>query len=53
MNESVPFALPVLPGLKVTLMVQLTAGARVELQVLVSLKLGLAIMAVMLSVVVP
>jgi hypothetical protein len=34
-HESVPFKLPVLPGVNVTLTVQLAPDARVELQVFV------------------
>jgi hypothetical protein len=34
-NESVPFKLPVLPGVKVTMIVQLAPDARVELQLFV------------------
>jgi hypothetical protein len=52
-NESVPFKLPVLPGVKVTLTVQLAPDARVELQLLVSPKFALAMIPAMLSVIVP
>jgi hypothetical protein len=52
-TESVPFKLPVLPGVKVTLTVQLAPDARVELQLFVSPKLVLAVISAMLSVTVP
>ena len=52
-TESVPFKLPVLVGVKVTLTMQLAPDARVELQVVVSPKLVLAAMLATLSVVVP
>jgi hypothetical protein len=49
----VPFKLPVLPGVKVTLTVQLATDARVELQLLASPKLVLAVIPATLSVIVP
>ena len=52
-TERVPFKLPVWLGVKVTVTVQLAPDARVELQLLVSPKLVLAVIPVMLSVIVP
>ena len=52
-SESVPVKLPVCPGVKVTLTMQLSPDARVELQVFVSPKAVLAVIPVMLSVVEP
>src|SRR5579864_5771192 len=52
-TESVPLKLPETPGVKVTLIVQLAPGGRLEPQVLVSAKLVVAVMLVMLSAVLP
>jgi hypothetical protein len=52
-NESVPFKLPEVPGVKVTLTVQLAPDKRVELQVLVWPKSALAAILAILRVVVP
>ena len=51
--DNVPVRVPICVGLKVTLIVQLARGARLEPQVWVWLKSPLAVMVVMLSVVVP
>jgi hypothetical protein len=52
-TESVPFKVPVLPGVKVTLTVQLAPDARMEPQLSVSPKLAVAVIPEMFSVAVP
>ena len=53
MMVTAPVLVPAAVGLKVTVMVQLAPAARLEAQVLVSVKSPLALMLVMLRVAVP
>lgn len=53
LTESVPVTVPIAVGVKVTLMVQLAAGARLEPQLSLSPKSAVTAMLAMLSAVVP
>ena len=52
-NETVPLTLPVVLGVRVTLIVQFAPAARVEPQLLVSAKFALAAILAIVSVAVP